>query len=51
MISSARKEPPRTPLSWKVTSKMLNGVLDIVEPSEAKNHEQVASMIVVLKEP
>ena len=30
----------------------LNGVLDIVEPSEAKNHEQVASMIVgALKEP
>jgi len=30
----------------------LNGVLDIVEPSEAKNHEQVASMIVgALQEP
>lgn len=30
----------------------LNGVLDIVEPSEAKNHEQVASMIVgALKQP
>ena len=52
LMISISKEGTGLRFLGRLLQNALNGVLDIVEPSEAKNHEQVASMIVgALKEP